>query len=141
MEPRSNDRVVVYDGHCHLCSGWVQFMERHDLERSFSHIPMHSSQGRELLTQHGIDPDDPTTFLVLDRGRAYTSSAAAIHIVGALGGVWRLALVARIVPRTWRDALYGVFARNRYRWFGRRVTCYLPGQSETTRAEAEAKRR
>jgi predicted DCC family thiol-disulfide oxidoreductase YuxK len=124
----SSRRIVVYDGHCHLCSGWVRFMERHRAEPPFSHIPMQRPEGRELLARHGIDPDDPTTFLVLDRGQAYTASAAVIHVVAAAGGVWRLARVARLVPRAWRDAAYGVVARNRYRWFGRRTSCYLPGK-------------
>jgi predicted DCC family thiol-disulfide oxidoreductase YuxK len=33
---------------------------------------------------------------------------------------------ARVIPRTWRDSVYRVIARNRYRWFGRRQICYLP---------------
>ena len=76
--------------------------------------------------EHGIDPEDPSTFLVVDGGRAYIASDASIHVAAAVGGLWRLARVARVVPRTWRDALYRLIARNRYRWFGRRTTCYLP---------------
>jgi predicted DCC family thiol-disulfide oxidoreductase YuxK len=86
---------------------------------------MQSAAGKALLTEHGIDPEDPSTFLVLDAGRQFTESDAAIHVVAALGGGWRLCLAARIVPKRWRDALYRLLARNRYRWFGRRATCYL----------------
>jgi predicted DCC family thiol-disulfide oxidoreductase YuxK len=79
-----------------------------------------------LLSANGIDPDDPLTFLVIDRGRRMTESDAAIHVVTELGGAWRLIEIVRIVPRGWRDALYRLLARNRYRWFGKRSTCYLP---------------
>jgi predicted DCC family thiol-disulfide oxidoreductase YuxK len=122
----SADRIVVYDGYCHVCSGGVQFFERLRVTPPFLLLPTQSAQGRELLALHNIDPDDPSTFLVLDRGRAYTASDASIHMAVAMGGIWRLAHVARIVPRAWRDAAYRLLARNRYRWFGRRATCYLP---------------
>jgi predicted DCC family thiol-disulfide oxidoreductase YuxK len=124
--PDSNARIIVFDGMCHVCSGWVRFLESHRAEPPFKHVPMQSSLGKALLLEYCIDPEDPATFLVLDQGLELTDSAAAIHTLAALGGVWRLALAARIVPKRWRDALYRVLARNRYRWFGRRSTYYLP---------------
>ena len=122
----TNDRVVVFDGICHVCSGWVQFMERHRIEPPFKLIPMQSEKGKALLTAHGIDPEDPATFLVLDGERQFTQSDGAIHVVAALGGAWVLITAARVIPKPWRDALYRLLARNRYRWFGQRSTCYLP---------------
>lgn len=124
--PDLTRRVVVYDGHCHLCSGWVKFLHTHPGNPTFELIAMQSEDGRALLTNFGIDADDPTTFLVLDQGRARTESDAAIHVVCEVGGLWKLAAIARILPRPIRDALYRTLARNRYRWFGRRDTCYLP---------------
>jgi predicted DCC family thiol-disulfide oxidoreductase YuxK len=120
------ERIVVYDGYCHVCSGGVQFFERFRVTPPFLLLPTQSAQGRELLARHNIDPDDPSTFLVLDGGRIFTASDASIHMMVAMGGAWRLMNVARIVPRAWRDAAYRLLARNRYRWFGRRATCYLP---------------
>ena len=87
---------------------------------------MQSAEGKALLVEYGIDADDPTTFLVLDRGLVLTQSDASIHIMAAMGGLWRLVITARVIPRSWRDWLYRLLARNRYRWFGRRSTCYLP---------------
>lgn len=120
------ERVVVYDGYCHVCSGWARFLELHAMLPPFVLVPMQSGSGRALLVAHGIDPDDPETFLVLDRGEVLTDSAAAIHVIAALGGVWKLATIARVIPRSWRDSAYRLLARNRYRWFGRRTVC-LPG--------------
>jgi predicted DCC family thiol-disulfide oxidoreductase YuxK len=122
----SAERVVVYDGYCRVCSGGARFFERFRVTPPFLLLPSQGAQGRELLVQHQIDPDDPSTFLVLDRGQVYIASDASIHMMVAMGGPWRLAKIARIVPRAWRDAAYRMLARNRYRWFGRRATCYLP---------------
>jgi predicted DCC family thiol-disulfide oxidoreductase YuxK len=87
---------------------------------------MQSDLGRRLLAQHGYDPDDPLTFVVLDGARCLTQSDAWIHLIAAAGSGWRLIQAARVVPRAWRDSVYRLIARNRYRWFGRRQVCYLP---------------
>ena len=121
-----NARVIVFDGICHVCSGGVRFLARHRIEPPFELIPMQSAEGKALLEQFEIDTDDPATFLVLDRGLVLTQSDASIHVMAAIGGLWRLVVVGRLIPRPWRNWLYRLLARNRYRWFGRRTTCYLP---------------
>ncbi len=122
----SAERVVVFDGFCHVCTGGVRFVLRHPVDPPFEIVPMQSERGRALLVKYGIDPDDPMTFLVLDGGKAMTESDAGIHVVAALGGIWRIARAGWIVPKPVRDWLYRVLARNRYNWFGKRDTCYLP---------------
>lgn len=120
------DRIVVFDGLCNLCSGGARWLERHQAKPPFRLVPMQSEQGRALLTQHGYDPDDPLTFLVLDGGQHLTQSNAWIHLMASAGGGWPLIHATRVIPQAWRDAVYRLIARNRYRWFGRRNTCYLP---------------
>ncbi len=126
QRPYSNARIIVFDGFCHVCSGWVRFLDSHEVNPPFQHIPIQTPEGKTLLIEYGIDPENPATFLVLDQGRKFTDSDAAIHVIAALGGLWRLSDAARVVPKRWRDSLYRLLARNRYRWFGRRSTCYLP---------------
>jgi len=87
---------------------------------------MQSVEGRALLTEHGIDADDPLTFLVIDGGKTFVQSDATIHLLAEAGRMWRLIRLARLVPRRVRDGLYLLVARNRYKWFGRRATCFLP---------------
>jgi predicted DCC family thiol-disulfide oxidoreductase YuxK len=126
QRPDPAARAIVFDGICHVCSGWVRFLVRHRIDPTFQLIPMQSVAGKDLLVEYAIDPDDPATFLVLDRGQQLTQSDAAIHVIAELGGPWRMINTARLVPRRWRDAVYRLLARNRYRWFGRRSACYLP---------------
>jgi predicted DCC family thiol-disulfide oxidoreductase YuxK len=123
---RSPERSIVFDGDCHLCSGWARFLNRHPTDPPFKLVPMQSGEGKSLLVAHHIDPEDPTTFLVLDADRHLTASDATIHMIAASGGLWRLIHAVRIIPRRWRDEIYGVVARNRFRWFGRRRNCFLP---------------
>ena len=118
--------TVVFDGVCVFCSGWVRFLMARDRARRFRFATMQSDAGRRLLAGHGIDPDDPISFLLVDRERAYTDSTAALRILTRLGGWWRLAGTLYAVPRPLRDAVYRFVARRRYRWFGKRESCFVP---------------
>lgn len=132
-EPDAGGAIVVFDGVCVLCSGWVGFLLRHDHARQFRFAAMQGEAGRRLLDAHGLDPDDPMSFLLLDATGARTDSDAIIAVLARLGGVWRIAAALRALPRGLRDAAYRRLARNRYRWFGKREACHLPSAAERER--------
>ena len=125
--------IVVFDGVCVLCNGWVGFLLRHDRARQFRFAAMQDAAGRRLLAAHGLDPDDPMSFLLLDAAGAHTDSDAIIAVLMRLGGPWRAARALRLLPRRLRDCMYRALARNRYRWFGRRDACSLPPEGERDR--------
>lgn len=118
--------IIVFDGVCVFCSGWVRFVLARDHAKRFRFATMQSAAGRRLLAEHGLDPDDPVSFLLLEDERAFTDSTAALRILMGLGGWWRLATIGYAMPQLLRDALYRWFARNRYRWFGKREACFVP---------------
>ena len=117
---------MVFDGVCVLCSGGVRFLLPRDRAGRFRFAAMQSETGRLLLADHGLDPADPVSFLLLEGGHARTDSSATLRILVLLGGWWRLATVFYAVPRPLRDAVYRFVARRRYRWFGRRASCFVP---------------
>lgn len=118
--------IVVFDGVCVFCSGGVRFLLPRDRAGRFRFATMQSEAGRTLLVAHGLNPDDPVSFLLVKGGRAFTDSGAALRILTLLGGWWRLAGVFYAVPGPLRDAVYRFVAQRRYRWFGRRESCFLP---------------
>ena len=119
--------VIVFDALCLLCSANARFVLRHDRRRHFRLASMQSEAGAALYRRFGIDPADPETLILVEGGRARRDSDAVLAIWSGLGWPWRAAAIARIVPAALRDPLYRWVARNRYRWFGRRETCWLPG--------------
>ncbi|MBD3826106.1 MULTISPECIES: thiol-disulfide oxidoreductase DCC family protein [Stenotrophomonas] len=125
--------VIVFDGVCALCSRWVRFLLRVDRQERYRFAAMQGTHGRVLLRQHGLDPDDPLSFLLLEDGRAWTDTDAIVRVLVGLGGPWRLAVVLRAVPRRLRDRAYRALARNRYRWFGRHDSCFLPSAEQARR--------
>ena len=126
-----NGPVVVFDGICVLCNGWVRFLLKRDHGR-YRFAAMQSESGRALLSAHGLDADDPSSFLLVEEGRAWTDTDAICRVLSGLGGTWKIAKLMVLVPRLLRDPLYRVVARNRYRWFGT-TACTVPTDAQRGR--------
>jgi predicted DCC family thiol-disulfide oxidoreductase YuxK len=127
MLAESDHPIIVFDGVCVLCSRWVDFILQHDRTGRFRLAAMQGQCGRSLLSAHGLSPDDPVSFLLVDGGRGYSDTDAIARVLAQLGGRWRwAAAVLRAIPRALRDPVYRWIARNRYRVFGRRDQCRLP---------------
>ena len=128
--PDSDPDIIFFDGVCNLCSGFVQFIIRHDQAGRFRFAALQSEAGQDLLAKHGFAPSagaaELDSVLLLSGGQLYYHSSAVLRIARGLGGGWALAGVGGLRPRAWRDALYRFIARNRYRWFGRQESCMLP---------------
>lgn len=118
--------VVLFDGVCNLCNASVQFILRRDPEGRFRFASLQSEAGRELMRARGMDPDLLSSVVLVEGGRAFTRSDAALRIARGLGGGWPLLGALRVVPRPVRDRVYEWVAANRYRWFGKRDSCMLP---------------
>jgi predicted DCC family thiol-disulfide oxidoreductase YuxK len=124
MEAPAN-LIVLFDGVCNLCSGSVQFIIRRDPGARFRFASLQSPVGERLRAELGINPALDSVFLVED-GRWYKESDAALRIAHGLGGPWKLLGIFRLIPRLLRDRAYRLIARNRYRWFGKMEACWLP---------------
>lgn len=134
MSPEVVHPVIVFDGTCVLCSRWVDFILRHDRAGRFRLAAMQGQRGRALLVAHGLSPDDPVSFLLVEQGRGYSDTDAIARVLGQLGGPWRAAsAMLRIVPRRLRDPAYRWIARHRYRLFGRHTQCRLPEPEQAWR--------
>jgi predicted DCC family thiol-disulfide oxidoreductase YuxK len=118
--------IVLFDGVCNLCSGSVQFILRRDRGARFRFASLQSPAGRELLARLAIDSAGIDSVVVIEGERWFKESDAALRIARHLGGLWTLLTVLRLIPRPLRDRAYRFIARHRYRWFGKRDTCWLP---------------
>jgi predicted DCC family thiol-disulfide oxidoreductase YuxK len=123
--------IIVFDGVCVLCNGWVRFLLERDGGR-YRFAAMQTPAGRALLSAHGLDADDPTSFLLVDEGQAWTDSDAIRRVLVGLGGPWKSAVLLVLIPRFLRDPLYRLIARNRYRWFGT-TSCTVPDEAQRAR--------
>lgn len=115
--------LIVFDGVCVLCSGFARMVVALDRKKIFRFATAQSPLGQALYAAHGLRRDDFDTNLVIIDGVAYQRLDSLIAVTEALGWPWRAARLLRVLPRSWRETLYGVIARNRYRLFGRKESC------------------
>jgi predicted DCC family thiol-disulfide oxidoreductase YuxK len=125
--------IIIFDGYCALCSGWVSFVLRHDRNCHYRLMTAQSAIGKALYRHYGLDPDDYETNVLLMDGFAWFKSEGSIRMAEGLGFPWAMAGVARVLPIFLRDKLYELVARNRFKWFGRKATCYMPSESVKNR--------
>jgi predicted DCC family thiol-disulfide oxidoreductase YuxK len=119
--------IILFDGVCNLCEGVVRFVVPRDQPGHFRFAPLQSPAGRALLERHGLSPDTLDTFVLIDSSGCLTRSDAALALVARLAAPWSWLRWLRIVPLGVRDRVYDVVARNRYRWFGHKENCMVPG--------------
>lgn len=118
--------VIIFDGVCHLCSWVVRFVIRRDYKNKYLFAPIQSKIGEQLLLTQGFQPENIQTILLIKDGKPYTKSDAVFEIISDFRRGWKILLVLRFLPGGFRDFLYSVIARNRYKWFGKYDQCMIP---------------
>ena len=119
------DGLVLFDGVCVLCSGWVRFLLERDHAEFFRFTPIQSPYGRALAQRLGIDAEMPETNAVIVGGRAYFKADSAMQALARLPR-WRWVRIFSVLPRPVRDWCYDRVARNRYQLFGKTESCMVP---------------
>lgn len=127
--PRQVDKsLVLYDGVCHLCNGFVHFILRRDAQKHFQFGYLQSAEGQRILGSLPTVPEGLDTVVLIENGKVSTRSTAALRIARRLDRGWPLCYGFIIVPRFLRDVVYNLVSKHRYRFFGRSEQCLLPSQ-------------
>lgn len=123
--------IILFDGVCNLCNSSVRFVEKRDQRDRFRYASLQSDVGIKLTQQRGIDTKNTDSIILIDPGVAYyVKSDAALEIARHLSG-WRwMAALFGWLPRSLRDSIYDLVARNRYRWFGKKEACMVPTKEQ-----------
>jgi predicted DCC family thiol-disulfide oxidoreductase YuxK len=124
--------LLLYDGHCALCNGWVRFLLRFDRHGALQFAALGGTTGQGIIAAHPelalVD-----SLVLIEPDRVSVRSTAVLRIFRYLGGFWRIFLIGYLIPREIRDSLYDVVAHWRYRLFGRLDACPLPPPSARAR--------
>ena len=134
--------LVVFDGHCGFCNGWVRWLTRRDRRDRLRFAASQSAIGEALLAPHPdlLEPGGtPGTVLVfrnpLEAGeQPLTRLAATLAVLGELPHPWpTVAAALGWIPDSLSDPVYRLVARWRYRIWGRLESCPLPTAEERAR--------
>lgn len=118
--------VIFFDGVCNYCNALINFVIRQDKKKIFLFATLQSEAGQKILTENKLPAIDPDTFLLLENGKLYSRSTAALRISNKLPWYWKWTQLFWIFPKFIRDGVYNLIARNRYKWFGKKEECMIP---------------
>lgn len=117
---------MLFDGVCNLCNSSVQFILKRDKKNQFLFGSLQGKTGQDYLSKFNLPPDTLNSFMLVEGDVLYSRSTGALRMLKHIGGPWSLLYAFIIVPKFIRDAVYTLIANNRYRWFGKQETCWLP---------------
>jgi len=126
--------LIIFDGHCVLCSSGVVWMLARDPQGTSRFATVQTPIPQALYRHYGLNAETFETFMVLWDGVPYLRWAGWLAAARSMPAPWRwLGRLGRAVPDFAGDRLYDWVQRNRFDWFGKRASCFLP--------DAEQKRR
>jgi len=134
----SQSSVILFDGVCNLCCGWIRFLIRRGKKAAFTFVSIQSDMGKILLETVDLKANKLTTsnintIVYIKNNQAFIESEAVLEILTDMGGIWRIFGVLRLIPRSLRDKIYRYIAAKRYSLFGKRTSCFLPTPEDEKR--------
>ncbi|WP_419905823.1 thiol-disulfide oxidoreductase DCC family protein [Kiloniella sp.] len=118
--------LLVYDGDCVLCSGFIKFVIKHDAEKKFQFTAGQSQLGQSLFRHYNLDPINFETNLLISEGRAYGKMSAFSNCMSLLPYPARILSLSGLIPSPIDNLLYDRIAQNRYSFFGKSESCLVP---------------
>jgi len=125
---QDNNAIVFYDGSCGLCHKSIQFILKRESSDVLRFSTLDSQKANQVIPL-SLKDEDLDSIVLIQKGKMYTESTAALKITAYLKGAWPLMQFFFIVPKPIRDSIYAWIARNRYKWFGKNEQCMLANES------------
>ena len=124
--------IIIFDSECSFCNASVNFIFQRDPQGLFCFASMYSSVAQSLIQEQGLDTLDSDTIILIKDEHSYLRAEAVYEILGELETGWSFLRIFRYLGRSCNDALYRYIAKNRYRFFAKRL-CLLPSEELRSR--------
>ncbi len=128
---KSDNAIVLFDGVCNFCNSSINFIIKRDKKGYFKFAPLQSEIAQKLVGDK--TKPMPESVILIENGKTYDRSSAALRIAKKLDGLWPLLYIFIILPKRLRDAVYNLIGRNRYKWFGKTEACMIPNPGVRSR--------
>ena len=125
--------VILFDGVCNLCNGWVQFLLEHDKRATFRFSPLQSKFSQSIFKEQKLPANYLESIVLVEGSDIYFSSTAVLRTMKLLGGIYSLLYLMVIIPKFIREPVYHFIVKHRYAWFGKRETCMVPAKEHLAR--------
>ena len=139
--PFNQHGIILFDGLCNYCSRWVDRIIKNDKKDYFRFASLQSENAKIILKQLNAHSQNssvtlsvqPDTFILIENGKIFFRSEAALRILRRLQFPFYLLFVCILIPGFIRDGVYNLIAKNRYKWFGKREICRMAVTEEEKR--------
>lgn len=121
-----SEKIILFDGVCNLCNSTVQKVIENDTENQFKFASLQSDLGQNFLEKNQLPKEEFKSLILIDGEKFFTKSDAALRIGRELKGIYKLSGLLFVFPKFIRNAVYDWISRNRYKWFGKKESCWLP---------------
>lgn len=122
----NSEKIILFDGACNLCNSTVQKVIENDAKNQFKFASLQSEFGQKFLEKNKLSKDEFNSMILVDGEKFYTRSDAALRIGKELKGLYKLSGLLFTFPKFIRNSVYDFVSRNRYKWFGKQESCWLP---------------
>jgi predicted DCC family thiol-disulfide oxidoreductase YuxK len=126
----TDQKILFFDGVCGLCDQFITFMVDADRKNVLKFSTQQGEAFQATEVRNLITKEMGDSIFYFRQGKIYSKSTAVLTALSDMGGVWKLALFFKIIPRPIRDVIYGLVAKNRYKIFGKKETCRIPTPEE-----------
>lgn len=122
--------IILFDGVCTLCNASIDFILKRDHKNRFLVGALQEPVSKKVLSNFQVDPAYLDSLVLVENGKVYFRSTAALRIAKKLNRPWPLFYFLIAIPAFLRDPVYNWIGKNRYRWFGKKSTCRIPTAEE-----------
>lgn len=126
MRENNYNEIILFDGVCNLCNGFVQFVLKNEQKKTIRFTSLQSKIGQKLVKEYQIDSQEMDSIVFIKDGKSYIKSRAVLSILNYLVFPWNVLVIFKWVPTPLSNMVYDLIARNRYRFFGKQESCWLP---------------
>ncbi len=130
MMTPENNALILFDGVCILCNSAVQLILKNDTKNHFVFTSLQSDAAKEILLQYATKKNSRDSIVYIENKKLYEGSTAVLKIGTKLNWKFKWLYAGYLLPLKLRDTIYYWIAKNRYKWFGKRDTCYIPTEKE-----------
>lgn len=122
----NSHKIILFDGVCNLCNSSIQKVIENDDKNIFKFASLQSDFGQEFLKNNSFNQDEFNSMILIDGEKFYTQSDAALRIGKELKGIYKISKYLLWIPKFIRNTVYNLISKNRYNWFGKKESCWLP---------------
>lgn len=127
------DRLILFDGHCHLCDRSVKTIIKYDSKKLFYFASLQSELGKKIIRDFAIQTNGKDSIIYLKNGKPRMQSEAVLWLSSELDFPINLFGGLILFPPFIRNSVYEFVSSNRYSWFGKSESCLLPNPSQKER--------